>query len=150
MLSACQLSDPVQLWQKFKEHLAEDILFHERKLFQDQQLQFTDRMFNIALIFIEDQVLEVTNNNRSVYGLPRPVRVEQLVVRGEILRETAYDREELRHHVETNEPLLLEEQRAAYHTVLEKIEQSSGGMVFLHTPGGTGKTFVTNLILAKV
>ncbi|XP_067945105.1 uncharacterized protein [Watersipora subatra] len=125
MLSTCQLFHPLQLWQEFKEHLAEDILFHERQLLQDQQLQFTDRMFNIALIFIEDQVLEVTNNNLSVYGLPRPVRVEQPVVCREILRETAYDREELRCHVETNEPLLLEEQRAAYNTVLEKIEQNT-------------------------
>ncbi|XP_067949943.1 uncharacterized protein [Watersipora subatra] len=32
MLSPCQLSDPFQLWQEFKEHLAEDILFHERQL----------------------------------------------------------------------------------------------------------------------
>ncbi|XP_067950263.1 ATP-dependent DNA helicase PIF2-like [Watersipora subatra] len=112
MLSTCQLSHPLQLWQEFKEHLAEDTLFHERQLLQDQQLQFTDRM--------------------------------------EILRETAYDREELRRHVEINEPLLLEEQRAAYNTVLEKIEQNSGGIVFFHAPGGTGKTFVTNLILAKV
>ncbi|XP_067949868.1 ATP-dependent DNA helicase pif1-like [Watersipora subatra] len=150
MLSTCQLSHPLQLWQEFKEHLAEDILFHERQLLQDQQLQFTDRMFNMALIFIEDQVLEVSNNNLSVYGILRPVRVEQPVVCREILRETAYDREELRRHVETNEPLLLEEQRAAYNTVLEKIEQNSCGMVFLHAPGGTGKTFVTNLILAKV
>ncbi|XP_067951816.1 ATP-dependent DNA helicase pif1-like [Watersipora subatra] len=150
MLSTCQLSHPLQLWQEFKEHLAEDILFHERQLLQDQQLQFTDRMFNIALIFIEDQVLEVTNNNLSVYELPRPVRVEQPVVCREILRETAYDREELRRHVETNEPLLLGEQRAAYNTVFEKIEQNSGGVVFLHAPGGTGKTFATNLILAKV
>ncbi|XP_067930639.1 uncharacterized protein [Watersipora subatra] len=121
MLSTCQLSHPLQLWQEFKEHLAEDILFHERQPLQDQQLQFTDRMFNIALTFIEDQVLEVTNNNLSVYGLPRPVRVEQPVVCREILRETAYDHEELCRHVETNELLLLEEQKAAYNTVFEKI-----------------------------
>ncbi|XP_067933012.1 uncharacterized protein [Watersipora subatra] len=150
MLSTCQLSGPLQLWQKFKEHLVENTLFHEQQLLQDQQLQVTDGMFNIALIFIEDQVLEVINNNLSVYELPRPVRVEQTVVCREILRETAYDREELRRHVETNEPLLLKKKRGAYHTVLEKIEQSSGGMVFLHAPGETGKTFVTNLILAKV
>ncbi|XP_067943301.1 uncharacterized protein [Watersipora subatra] len=150
MLSTCQLSHPLQLWQEFKEHLAEDILFHEQQLLQDQQLQFTDRMFNIALIIIKDQVLEVSNNNLSVYRLPRPVRVKQPVVCRETLRETAYDREELHRHVETNELLLLKEQRAAHNTVLEKIEQSSGGMVFLHAPGGTGKTFVTNLTLAKV
>ncbi|XP_067929167.1 uncharacterized protein [Watersipora subatra] len=107
-------------------------------------------MFNIALIFIEDQVLEVTNNNLSVYGLPRPVRVKQPVVCKEILCEMAYAHGELRRHVEINEPLLLEKQRAAYQTILEKIEQSSDGMVFLHAPGGTGKTFVTNLVLAKV
>ncbi|XP_067949743.1 uncharacterized protein [Watersipora subatra] len=75
MLSTCQSSHPLQLWQEFKEHLAEVILFHERQPLQDQQLKFTDRIFNIALIFIKDQVLEVTNNNLSVYGLHRPVTV---------------------------------------------------------------------------
>ncbi|XP_067949939.1 ATP-dependent DNA helicase PIF1-like [Watersipora subatra] len=88
-------------------------------------------------------------SDQAVFGLERDgAQVDESG--REILRKTAYDREEPRRHVEINGPLLLEEQRAAYYTVSKKIEQSSGGIVFLHAPGGTCKTFVTNIILAKV
>ena len=84
-------------------------------------------------------------------GLPSPTRdlpTDQLCA--EILRETSYSIEELVLHVSLNEPLLVPDQRAAYNAILHHIEENKGGIFFLDAPGGTGKTFILNLLLAKI
>lgn len=47
-------------------------------------------------------------------------------------------------------PRLLDEQRNAYNTIMEAINSENGNMYFLDAPGGTGKTFLMQLILATV
>ena len=42
------------------------------------------------------------------------------------------------------------DQRAAYNAILDRIKRKAGGILFLDAPGGTGKTFVINLLLAKI
>ena len=42
------------------------------------------------------------------------------------------------------------DQAAAYHVILDNMQSGSGGIIFLDAPGGTGKTFLLNLLLAKV
>ena len=51
---------------------------------------------------------------------------------------------------EENEKKLIPDQRTAYKAFLHAVESGEGGLYFLDSPGGTGKTFVTNLLLAKV
>lgn len=57
---------------------------------------------------------------------------------------------ELNIYVANNEPLLVANQRVAYNTVLEIINKNTGGIIFLDAPGETGKTFLINLLLAKI
>ena len=68
----------------------------------------------------------------------------------EIMRETSYNRAQLAHFVDDNEPKLTPDQRAAYATVIDTINTGQGGVVFIDAPGGTGKTFLLNLILANI
>ena len=67
-----------------------------------------------------------------------------------MLRETSYDMDQLDAHVSANEPLLMKDQRAAYNVILDLVNRKTGGIVFLDAPDGTGKTFVMNLLLAKI
>ena len=67
-----------------------------------------------------------------------------------MLRETSYDVKELNAYITANEPLLVPDQRAAYNAILDLIKKKAGGIKFLDAPGGTGKTFVINLLLAKI
>ena len=53
-------------------------------------------------------------------------------------------------HVTTNESLMTEDQRAAYDYVVDAIGQVKSGIFFLDAPGGTGKTFVLNLITGSI
>ena len=68
----------------------------------------------------------------------------------EILRETCYNREDLAHYVDDNEPKLTPDQKAAYEKVMHTADKGEGGILFIDAPGGTGKTFLLNLFLAKI
>ena len=52
--------------------------------------------------------------------------------------------------VSSSEGLLTDEQLYVYQQVLNSIEDDAGPIFFLDAPGGTGKTFLINLLLAKV
>ncbi|XP_075703412.1 ATP-dependent DNA helicase Pif1-like [Rhinoderma darwinii] len=53
-------------------------------------------------------------------------------------------------YLATNEPLLVADQTTAYNQILDMVVKNTGGIVFLDAPGGTGKMFVINLLLAKI
>lgn len=49
-----------------------------------------------------------------------------------------------------NVPKLVEQQKNAYDTIMQAVNNETGGMYFLDAPGGTGKTFLLQLILASI
>ena len=65
-------------------------------------------------------------------------------------REIDYDQAEQQAFDEQNVPLLTADQRQVYDCFCSMIDGDEGGMLFLDVPGGTGKTFLINLILAKL
>ncbi len=106
--------------------------------------------FNQALILLEDIVIRLGGHELRTYGLPTPQRDQQVCNCRDLIRETNYDQDELTAYVSSNEPLLMPDQAAAYHVILDNMQSGSGGVIFLDAPGGTGKTFLLNLLLAKV
>lgn len=49
-----------------------------------------------------------------------------------------------------NLPNLVPDQRQAYDIIIDSNDNNKGKFVFIDAPGGTGKTFLNNLLLAKV
>ncbi|XP_074102059.1 ATP-dependent DNA helicase pif1-like [Cotesia typhae] len=84
MLVFCQVGDPIKLWTKYRESLAEDIKRQMERESRDVEL-IVDIVYNQCLILLEDIVTSM-----------------------------------------------------------------SGKLFFLDAPGGTGKTFLINLLLAKI
>ncbi|CAF3843595.1 unnamed protein product [Rotaria sp. Silwood1] len=126
ILAVCGPSNPKQLWESYKESLIEDILRNAGRQNPGMNLDYTPDMFNEALIIIENKVLEMGGKELEKLKLSTPQRNS------------------------ANEPLLVPDQRAAYNAILDQIEKKAGGIIFLDAPGGTGKTFVINLLLAKI
>ena len=113
-------------------------------------IEFNDAIFNEALICLEDNVLEIGGRFLDQCGLPKPDRTVQRTVPQEILWETTYDLRTLREFTAANEPKLVQDQKKAYETIVDFVKNKEGGMFFIDAPGGTGKTFVINLLLAKI
>lgn len=99
---------------------------------------------------IENLVLSLGGSNLIEYGLPQPNRSEANVENREYLRETNYDVVALRETVMNGEASLTNEQREVYNQILDSIHSNTGKVFFLDAPGGTGKTFLINLLLAKI
>ncbi|KAI6647770.1 hypothetical protein LOD99_8485 [Oopsacas minuta] len=109
----------------------------------------TEAIYNIALQKLEELVLSLSDKILRDFGIPSPDYSTNTTTNRELLRATSYCIEDLESFTVDNEPLLTPDQAAAYHTVINKVLAKSGGIIFLDAPGGTGKTFLINLILAK-
>ena len=83
-------------------------------------------------------------------GLPLPQRIESNQLSREVLRETAYDAVQLAEDVTRIVPLLSRDQTEAFNVISNLVESETGRIIFLDAPGGTGKTFLINLLLANV
>ena len=81
---------------------------------------------------------------------PEPEVITEYNQTLKIMREIYHNTTELTSFIDTNEPRLVDEQISAYNNIMTSIDTNAGGLFFLDAPGGTGKTFIINLILAKV
>lgn len=148
ILTTCAPSHPKTLWEKHRESLSEDILHEARRINPD--VHYTDDIFNQGLIQLEDKCISINNKLLSQLGLPAPARGRNDIQDRDVLRERQYDVQQLRAFVETQKGILTNDQRLAYNTVMERVTSKNGGLIFLDAPGGTGKTFLMNLILAEI
>ncbi|XP_023231260.1 uncharacterized protein LOC111631274 [Centruroides sculpturatus] len=151
MLMFCQLPDASNLWEKYKDTLSEDI-WHQVEL----ELQHRDvhlilnEVYNKCLVCLEDTVLSLGGQCLQQYGLSQPSRCNEVLQNTDYLQEMSYDSNILAQIVTTNENLLNNEQSHVYSQILESIKKSTGQTFFLDTPGGTSKTFVLSLLLARM
>ncbi|KAL8624599.1 hypothetical protein ACOMHN_045134 [Nucella lapillus] len=150
MIAVCGLSDPNQLWHNHKDGLCEDILMQIKRQNPDKDVDFSEEIYNSGLILLEEKVLSLEGKHLTDYAMPAPQRHQEPHIGRHMLRETSYSQNELDMFVSTNEPLLVPDQENAFHAVMDAIQEGNGGFFFLDAPGGTGKTFLINLLLAKV
>ncbi|XP_063915454.1 ATP-dependent DNA helicase pif1-like [Zophobas morio] len=130
--------------------MSEDILLRARRNNPGLDVQYSEDIFNEALISLEDVCMSINNKILNQLGLFSPERDRNDVIDRDVLREKQYDVDALQVYVETQKRLLTNDQRLAYDTIMEHVRGGNGGLLFLDAPGGTGKTFLLNLILAEI
>lgn len=151
MLVFCNFSDPLLLWNSHKDSLSEDIARQlQMKINTDTVNVFHDDIYNETLIRLEDIVLKISAKTMKDYGLPVPLRSIEPNIGRAYLMEKNYDTSKLNENVLKNEPLLNDDQRIVYNKVITSIQTGSGELFFLDAPGGTGKTFLINLLLSNI
>ncbi|UYV81677.1 hypothetical protein LAZ67_20001950 [Cordylochernes scorpioides] len=146
LISTCTISNPQQLWITYRDEMASDILHRYQLL--DSSIRYNDLIYNETLSNIEDRVVSICGKKLQELGLGAPRR--NVVTNSDILRELAYDTAELEDNVASMLPKLLPEQIRVFDAVLSKINLSQPIIIFLDAPGGTGKTFLLNLLLAMI
>ena len=144
ILAFCQPSDPMMLWMNHRHDMSDDIL-HREKL---QPEEINDRIFNETLIKIEDRLLWLCGKGLKDFGLPEAARVRN-AISYHMYRETNYKDEELDKTLE-NISKLNDDQTKVFEAFNEAMENGLGGFWFIDAPGGTGKTFLSSIMLATV
>lgn len=150
IISTCFPSNPKDLWVKYRDDMSEDVLHRVRRQTLNPTLQMTEEIYNDTLIMIEHMCLLMANKVLSCLGMTAPNRHMHDALNHELQREHQYDIEALAETVRTNVPQLNQQQRIAYDTLIEAVNSGSGGIYFLDAPGGTGKTFLISLLLARI
>lgn len=128
ILIFCHVSDPVDLWLKFRNVMTEDILYSFRQRNNDSEFDFNDEMFNNSLILIEDSLNLVAGKTLKDFNFEPPTRNNP--IRGVYTKETSYNINELLLHVNQNEKNLTDEQKDVYETILNSINQRAGKVIF--------------------
>ncbi|GFV33800.1 transposable element Tc1 transposase [Trichonephila clavipes] len=128
----------------YKVALSEDILHRFEKLDQVNN----DLCLNEAMIHIEDKIIRISGKKFSDFGMPTSPRREELLT--DFIKELSYNIALLDTQVSETEPRLLPEKKDIYNKILQRVELGEGSLFFLDAPGSTGKTFLLNLLLAKI
>jgi hypothetical protein len=142
ILTSCEPATPTSLWDKHCDNLTED-------LFCPYETPLNPQIYNACLLLIEDMVLKMGGKPLDNYGL-NVVHSTQEYNMVEYTRYTQYSVEEQLQFLADNEAKLTDEQREIYQSFCSRVDTAQAGIVFLDAPGGTGKTFLLNLILAKI
>ncbi|XP_049826254.1 uncharacterized protein LOC126266393 [Aethina tumida] len=131
IISTCFPSNTIDLWIKYKDYMCDDILYQIRIRMGNPNMQISEEIYNEALISIEDMCLAAPN---------RPMHD---AFNQELHREKLYDLNTLKELIQTNLPLLNEQQRYAFDTLMKVTNDETGGIYFLDAPGelcnGKGK-----------
>jgi hypothetical protein len=72
ILVFCQVTDPLYLWDKFKEYLSEDFKIRLERQDSVDAEHLADVALNKCLSVIEDSVLALGDQPLKEYGLPQP------------------------------------------------------------------------------
>ncbi|GFT33754.1 ATP-dependent DNA helicase [Trichonephila clavipes] len=80
--------------------------------------------------------------------MPTPQRRGELST--DLIKELSYNSALLDTQVSETESHLLPKQKDIYNKILQRVELGEGGLFFPDAPGGTSKTFLLNLLQAKI
>ncbi|XP_076061226.1 uncharacterized protein LOC143037006 [Oratosquilla oratoria] len=145
MLVYSDLEDQSAIWEDIKDYFSSDFLNAARLT------DYNEEIYLDALDDIQQQVLNCGGGSITQYGLPASrggARPSNL-----LRRERAYNKTALKESVEEKVKLLNSGQRGVYEHVMHRIENGhryGHNGVFVNAAGGTGKSFLLNLLLDTV
>jgi hypothetical protein len=141
-------SEPRMLWDKYKEHICDDYkaTLQHRGIVEPS----FEQIESWALHSLQDALAKFSKTLKD-FGLPAPsIAFDRLETNCLLKVEHDYNVEVLQVEVAMAIESLNDGQRAAYNGVIDAYVAHHAKVIFLDGPGGTGKTYIENLILNAV
>jgi hypothetical protein len=151
IVTTCSIANPLALWVKFKQHLSEDLL-HQLKE-KNEKIEIHDievQAENKTLCLLEEICLSISGKLLPHFGIPSANKCAEKTTPSLLLKEKQYNKTQLEAYIAQKEPQLLPDQKLIYDEILQSVQEKKERIFFIDAPGGTGKTFLLNLLLAKV
>ena len=144
ILLFCDPTDPLKLFQDYASHFSDDFKYKRRKL-QLPEEQIECAALNDLLCDLDDR-LQPHNKTTADFGLPPPDRSQRNKL------DLAADELDPGAQTAFNEYIsqLNADQAQSFKVIETKLGQKQGGLIFIDAPGGTGKTYLLNTVLAYV
>nr|XP_027098951.1 uncharacterized protein LOC113718236 [Coffea arabica] len=152
MLLFCEVSNPLDLWEKNWEFLSDDISYRQRRILGDNFISFSDSQIkNYALYEIEKILNQNSRSLKEFPGIPFPDMLLDNDNRNRfIIEELNYNREILAQEHFQLRSGLNEQQLQVYNAVIHAVDYGLGGLFFVYGSGGTGKTYLWRTIIARL
>ncbi|CAN1128783.1 hypothetical protein LINPERHAP2_LOCUS4846 [Linum perenne] len=148
----CQVSDVKSLWEKNWTLLSDDILFSRRQELRLPNLELSIEETKILCLLQLQNILRGFGKTLAdIQGLPAPPVDSTLHLSNSLLAEEMnYDCAALQAQFQSNFMKLNTEQKAAYNQIMESVETNGHQLFFIDGYGGTGKTFLWQVISMKL
>ncbi|KAH0735831.1 hypothetical protein KY285_011538 [Solanum tuberosum] len=152
ILIHCQVSDSSKLWRSNYEILSEDITSLQRKRFQLEDLQLTEKQLESYTLFeIETILVKMGKSLKDIHGMPLPDSTLMNDTGNRLINEELeYDKSCLKEVHDKSFALLNDCQKIAYEAIISSVVNEEGRLFFINGHGGTGKTFLWNTIISKL
>ena len=148
MLCQNQPARPAELFAAHYQNLSDDCRYQLTHLHGISQP--TEQVIRDLCLTLLDRILQRMGSSLEAHQLPLPTPGANFgLVARVIQEEKSYDPQELEETVNQAVTHMNPNQQHAYACVLTAV-QGNPGIFFLQGPGGTGKTFVENALLAAV
>ncbi|GFR08742.1 ATP-dependent DNA helicase [Trichonephila clavata] len=118
------------LWDNHKDSMTDDILHRHCTRLNDLTITFSDAMCNKALTAIEDICTVIANLPLGHFGMHTPNRSASTLMNTEMNRELQYNAVEMAVIITRNVPLLTEEHRNIYDSIMLAVSAAQGGFFF--------------------
>ena len=150
ILVFCEPAYPGQLWDKFSLELSEDF-FHSLQLGCGNISACQSLAKTYALMHVQDLLQQYGKRLCDFEGMPFPdaCNVDR-PSNSLLMEEIMFDHQEQADLANRMQETLNDYQQRAYNTVLEVVYMNEGGVFFLDGPGGSGKTYLYNTLLARL
>ena len=150
ILIHCSPVDPHHLWEATRDSLCDDLhhwLIHTYHIPEPTQ----DQVYDYGLYLIAQDLRRHGKYLQDYANMPLPQENWGLQEGNQLINEQrAYNREELQDLVQRGLATLNPQQSALYHAVMNSVAQAQASTFFLHSGGGCGKTYLSNLIASAV
>ncbi|XP_057451986.1 uncharacterized protein LOC130743774 [Lotus japonicus] len=146
------LSNPLNVWNKTWQELADDIQYDLRKTHNKPDLVIEEnRLKDLCLMEIEKILMVNGKSLKDFSGMPR-VEANTLVKYGNVLllNELNFDAVEMSRLHEECFGKLNDGQSKIYEEIITAINSKNGGFFFVYGYGGTGKTFLWKTLTYKL
>ena len=145
-------ANPSNLWEDHKVNLSDDCAHRLRQHGIDVPTE--DQIYSLALLHIQDELARTLGKTLVDYGLPEPDQGLAAELHIEAIRlirdQLETDLPALQEKLKAAIPTLNADQKIARNAIIDAYEAGNHGVFFIDGPGGTGKTYLENIILQSV
>ena len=145
ILKECSPAEPRKLYDTYFDHLKSDFEWKRFKTDNYTKKEADLYSTNDLLCFIQERLDEIGKMN-SDFSLPKAnISLQQELDLNTDERDPNAE-PYYNNHIDT----LNDEQKNVFETIKSSIDANQGGFFFIDAPGGTGKTYLLNLLLSYV
>ena len=152
ILLHCTPAFPLDLWNQFKNNICDDLAYKISQKYPNDPQPSPELIYDYGLFLIDQQLMKSEKRLSEYEGMPLPTFREwgQLAPNFLLHEQLNYDQLELATKVQDRLETFNPEQRAVFDAAMQSYDQNLGKVLFIHSAGGGGKTWVCNTIAAAV